>query len=273
MSAEWIDAAPQSGRGAEASDRGRRIMARTDASGTYRICGAPVNTALTLQAADDSTRSAVIPVRLADRRFTRVDMSMDRMPQRGTVLTGMVVDSLRQPISGADIALLDSVVVSEAATDPALSDFEDNRRIGLGHFFTRAEPAKVEQQKLADALWQAPGAGFIGGRFQAYIYSKRAPPAMCSTKARPDCFASHGYYVPNASEAAQGAQVACYPQIYLDGALMNTGNPTPPFDINSILPHQIEAIEWYSGPSQTPARYSGLGSRCGVLVIHTRRNP
>jgi hypothetical protein len=272
--------------------------------------------------------SARIQVRLPAAKQTA-----DRVAQHGAVLAGVVVDSLRHPISGADITLadlalatmsdqrgsfrlsavpagehrvvvrrvgygpldttfvfresgvldrtivlsrvtaLDSVVVSETATDPALRDFEDHRRLGLGHFITRAELARVEQQKLADVLRQTPGAGFFGGRFQAYIYSKRAPPAMCSSKARPDCFASHGYYVPDASETAQGAQIACYSQIYLDGALMNAGNPTPPFDINSILPHQIEAIEWYSGPSQTPARYAGLGSVCGVLVIHTRRNP
>jgi hypothetical protein len=46
---------------------------------------------------------------------------------------------------------------------------------------------------------------------------------------------------------------------------------TPPFNVNSIPPTQIEAVEWYAGAAQTPARYSGLGSECGVLLIHTRR--
>jgi hypothetical protein len=45
----------------------------------------------------------------------------------------------------------------------------------------------------------------------------------------------------------------------------------PLFDVNSIAPDRIEAIEFYSSPAQTPAKYSGLGSVCGVLVIYTRR--
>ena len=333
VAAEWTDAPPQNGRAVGANDQGRRINARTDASGTFRICGVPVNTALTLQAGDDSTQSAVIPVRLAGRRFARVDVTLDRVAQHGAVFSGMVVDSLQHPITGADVTLpdlalttlsdqrgsfrlsavpagehrvlvrrvgygaldttfvlreagvfdrkiilsrvtaLDSVVVSGAATDPRLREFEDHRRLGLGHFFTRAELAKLEQHKLADILWQTPGAGLFGGRSQAYIYSKRAPPSTCTSRGVPACFESQGYYVPNASEIALGAQIACYSLIYLDGTPMNAGYPTRPFDINSILPHQIEAIEWYSGPSQTPARYAGLNSVCGVLVIHSRRNP
>jgi hypothetical protein len=47
----------------------------------------------------------------------------------------------------------------------------------------------------------------------------------------------------------------------------------PLFDINSISPSQIEAIEYYSGSADTPAKYSGLNSTCGVVVIHTRRTP
>ncbi len=41
--------------------------------------------------------------------------------------------------------------------------------------------------------------------------------------------------------------------------------------MNSVPPDQIEAIEHYAGPSQTPSRYARLTSSCGVLMIHTRR--
>jgi hypothetical protein len=44
-------------------------------------------------------------------------------------------------------------------------------------------------------------------------------------------------------------------------------------DINSFSPAEIEAIEFYTGPAQTPVKYSRLDSHCGVLVIHTRRTP
>jgi hypothetical protein len=45
------------------------------------------------------------------------------------------------------------------------------------------------------------------------------------------------------------------------------------FDVNSLQPDQIEAVEYYAGPSQTPMEYSTLNAVCGVLVIWTRRTP
>jgi hypothetical protein len=48
--------------------------------------------------------------------------------------------------------------------------------------------------------------------------------------------------------------------------------PTQPFDLNTITPESIEAIEYYAGAAQTPVKYSRLGSNCGVLVIWTRRS-
>ena len=221
VSAEWTDVASQGGGASAAKDTVRRVTARADATATFRICGLPLNTALLLRAGDDSAQSAATPVRLAERRFARVDMTMERTPQHGAVLAGMVLDSSGHPIGGADITLpdlalttlsdqhgafrlsiepagkhrvlvrrvgygpldtafvfgesallertivlsrvtaLDSVVVSEPSTDPALRDFEDSRRIGLGHFFTRAELAKLEQHKLADILWQTPTLAFL----------------------------------------------------------------------------------------------------------------
>ena len=87
------------------------------------------------------------------------------------------------------------------------------------------------------------------------------------------CAESHGYYFPDKTESSIGVKVACYAQVYIDDILMNRGNPTRPFELTSVFSDQAEAIEWYNGPSQTPARYSDLNSVCGVLVIHTRRTP
>ena len=42
-------------------------------------------------------------------------------------------------------------------------------------------------------------------------------------------------------------------------------------NLQRIAVEDIEAIEFFAGPAQTPAEYSDLGSNCGVLVLHTRR--
>ncbi|HEU4994604.1 MAG TPA: hypothetical protein VFT29_07275, partial [Gemmatimonadaceae bacterium] len=62
----------------------------------------------------------------------------------------------------------------------------------------------------------------------------------------------------------------CYAQVYLDEMWVNRSDPL--FDINSISTSSIAAIEFYSGPSETPAKYSKMESRCGTLVIHTRKS-
>jgi hypothetical protein len=88
-----------------------------------------------------------------------------------------------------------------------------------------------------------------------------------------------GVYEPEDFEKRDGVKRACYSQVWLDGMLMNrqvTNGPrgqrvSPPFDVNTIPPTQIEAVEFYATPAQTPQKYSGFGSACGVLVIHTRR--
>lgn len=43
------------------------------------------------------------------------------------------------------------------------------------------------------------------------------------------------------------------------------------FDVNTLQASQVEAVEYYAGAAQTPARYAGLGAHRGVMVIWTRR--
>jgi hypothetical protein len=67
----------------------------------------------------------------------------------------------------------------------------------------------------------------------------------------------------------------CYAEVYLDDALMYTrrtsGASSPPFDINSIPPSNIRAIEYYSGADRVPPRYQKMATECGVIVLHTIR--
>ena len=67
------------------------------------------------------------------------------------------------------------------------------------------------------------------------------------------------------------ASGTCYAQIYLDAVPLYSGRDGEPIpDINELLVSQYEAIEWYSGASETPSKYTNLNSGCGVLVLHTR---
>lgn len=177
---------------------------------------------------------------------------------------------------------LDSVEVVATPLDNALLQFEEHRRVGLGKFVTRAELAKLEGLRTVSAVRPLSGVQVFGNSNNSFINSKRAPkPEDCLPPARgPQEVVSRLplttgqiFYDPDLAERRQGIACVCYAQVYLDDQLMNPGKPTPPFDINQIPVAGIEAIEWYSGPSQTPVQYTRLNSACGVLVIHRRRNP
>ena len=187
------------------------------------------------------------------------------------------------------VVALDSVVVIETRPmDPAMAAFEANRARGFGSFVTRAELDKKEGQTLGGVMEQLNGLDVIRGNSgQNWVTGKRAPHSGCqptsmrngtpaearaSQEATDKCLRSERlYYVPEAYETQQNMKRTCYSVVYLDRSLMNAGRPTPPFDLNSIAPGRLEAIEWYADAAQTPAQYSARQSPCGVAVLHTRR--
>ena len=108
---------------------------------------------------------------------------------------------------------------------------------------------------------------------QAWVSSRHVRPPLCPPTSV-ECFRNHGFYVPDAADATEGMPIACYALVYINDVLMNGATePTEPFDISQIAPDQVEGVEFYAGPAQTPLKYSRMGSNCGVLVIWRRRSP
>lgn len=156
------------------------------------------------------------------------------------------------------VVTLDSVsVVAERVVIPS---FDEHRKVGLGRFFTREELAKQEGRKLSDILAQAAGVNVISGQANhAWIASSRGVRSLRARELDP-------------ADVQLGAKLTCYAQVYVDRTLTYRGEPGERlFDINSMSPDQIEAIEYFAGPAETPPEYSSLNSPCGVVVIHTRR--
>ena len=187
----------------------------------------------------------------------------------------------------AKVVTLDSVIV-RAPIDPLMADFEANRKRGFGRFMTRQDLSKMDGASLPNVLRGLQGASIVRTRTTAsYITSKRAPISSCNPpkgsrtyteskqqqEAWDDCLRRERvYYVPDPGEIQQGGVRACYPLIFLDRQLMNSGKPTPPFDIGQYNTDQIEAVEWFESESQTPPMYTTSGGvNCGVLVLHLRK--
>ena len=166
------------------------------------------------------------------------------------------------------LTVLDSVRVVGEVNVPL--SFLENRARGFGHFLTRDELDKQGNRRLADIILQVPGLGIVQGRGgQGWILSKRVPPRL----RRPTTSGiGEDLYSPGAYERSSGLVPGCYARVYLDAMLLNASTPAEPVNVNEFS-GSVEAIEYYSGPAQTPDRYSRLNSTCGVLVLHTRRSP
>lgn len=303
----------------------RAAEGRTDATGTYRICGVPVNTPFDVRTGvDDSATHGRIP---AGARFVRVDVTVDNataavVAQRtnSAGFGGRVVNQAnRQPIAEAEVVLpeldvgtrtnadgtfsiasvpagehlvvvrrlgfvalsvrllfsadaptrkefqlaaaqlLDTIAV--AAARPRLSAFEERRKLGIGHFISREELAKQENRRTSEVLSQLGGLRIVRAMGGGQAWAATGRGGM-------DAIA------PDAVSYQRGARPACYADVYLDGVRVYTGvSGASLWDVNSIEPGSLEAIEYYSGVAQIPIQYRRSGQPCGVLLLWTRRGP
>lgn len=230
------------------------LATRTDGKGQFRLSG-------------------ILPGnhRLLVRRLgfaaldTRIDLAAGQTHERKIVLEKVVS--------------LDSVLTTAGRRDPGIESFAENRKMGLGHFVTRAQLAAREGALLSSFLQQTPGLRIISAGSQDWVVTARMPRSTCAGFAPrsaemviPCLERERLYFVPDRGDREQGMPIVCHPRVYLDNQLLNQGNPAAPIDLRNFPPTQVEALEFYAGVTQLPAKYQ-TDARCGVLVIHTRRPP
>ncbi len=131
--------------------------------------------------------------------------------------------------------VLPDLEVTEA--DPRVSKLEAfNRRAlgGSGHYITRSFIESRRPRSLADLMRVVPGVRVVCDRGSN----------VCALRMR---------------------RFTCGPAYFMDGM------PTDPAVLWLTMPTDVEGIEVYSGPSQTPVEFEGVRSGCGVVAIWTRR--
>ena len=111
--------------------------------------------------------------------------------------------------------------------------FFERREGGQGTFFTRAEIDRLRPRFLSDMLRRVPG--------------------MSLTPTRTGARAS-----------LRGARPSCGIQYYLNGVL------APYFDVDQILPNDVEGLEIYRGAATIPPAFNRGTALCGVVLIWTR---
>ncbi len=221
---------------AEVTLRGASHGVRTTANGEFLLDTVPVGT-------------HVVQVR-----------RMGYTPITATVTFRVGVDEEAQFALGR-VTVLDSVRVESDATIPS---FEENRKLGLGQFWARTDLAQLENRTFTAALMNFRGLAIRQARMgtAAWLVSGRPPKSLSGTTSKR----------PDRDDAMRGAGSDCYARIILDNHILYFGRDGEAlFDLRSIRANQLEAVEYYAGPSQMPAQYAGLDTNCGVLVMWTRR--
>lgn len=115
-----------------------------------------------------------------------------------------------------------------------IRDFERRRETGRGQYVTREEIEARNYNRLSDVMQVMRGVTLDcgGGGSGCQVRMVRAP-------------------------------MQCYPEYWVDGQLNNAWGPVIPV-------RDVEALEVYTGPSDTPGEFAGRNAGCGTIVIWTR---
>jgi len=144
--------------------------------------------------------------------------------------------------------LLDSinVAVEQRSRSLATTGFYQRSRSGFGTFIDEQRIERGSYLELSDLLRTVPGV--------------RVLESGSSLKRRT---VMTSYALRNLG--------SCFPRVYLDDVLIETGGRTPPLsDFDNLLPvHDVAGVEIYARPAEVPPRY-GQGL-CGVILIWTKR--
>lgn len=134
-----------------------------------------------------------------------------------------------------------AVVANEVSRKLLLSGFEARRREGFGSFVTQQDIAFRNPHLTSDVVRMIPGVRVSADAAGVRIVIARA-------------------------ESSRLVGGPCPPQVFVDGLLVPN-----PVDLDQLsVPTDIAGIEVYRGPAQTPSRFGGAGSACGVIVFWTK---
>jgi hypothetical protein len=130
---------------------------------------------------------------------------------------------------------LPEVSVSAPAPVSPVPEFNRHATSGAGRYLTREYIEKHPTSNLMDLLKTVPGIRIRCPRRDGVC-------TLSMTRSPPDCSVKY----------------------------FQDGLPTHSSALYMTSPRDIEGIEIYSGPSETPPEYEGYRSLCGVIVIWTR---
>lgn len=158
-------------------------------------------------------------------------------------------DTTRQLVYLRRVEVVQLDTVTTRARTTGIPEVDERRLMKVGSAIMREELDRKEASKLGDLIGDLPGVVVRRMRSgAAYALNNRGP------------------------NTVYGSNPSCYVMIYLDDVPIYSGNPgEQPLNLNDFTPKSLEAVEYFAGASQMPAKYNRTGSVCGVLLLWTRR--
>jgi hypothetical protein len=147
---------------------------------------------------------------------------------------------------------LDTITVVAKGVEKRLqyladAGFYQRRRVGFGHFLTRAEIDKRDPLIFSDLLHDMPGV-------------------------RVTCTGARHCAVTMRAANAMFFRGPCQASVVLDGVLLRPGGTGGGLGLDDLInPFNVEAVEVYPGPEGVPVQYSGYLSPCGAIIVWSRR--
>lgn len=229
--------------GAEVSVQGISRTATTDRAGAFQLAGIPAGT------------STVTVRRVGFAPQTTIMKFADGDNNLGVVVLTAVPREL------------DTVRTREQELwreYPLLREFDENRKIGLGQFVTRQQLEMHRGGFMTPVFNQMRGIMMIRSAnvaSHAWIANSLVPTTSCTILE--DLTGTEAV-----TPVRDAACHYCYPAVFLDNSLI--APPGVAANIGRFNPDQFEAIQVYLGDAETPSKYIGRGSGCGVIVFHSR---
>jgi hypothetical protein len=180
-----------------------------------------------------------------------------------TTITMAAADVAEQTLRIAPITTeLSEVVVVSTMADRRLTSFEAHRRARMGgSFLTAAQLEKERGRALADVLQTVSGADIVRlGSGPAYFATRRGYDSFMNMPG------------VSAGDRMRGASPGlCYAAVVVNNVFVYRGDAGDElFDLNSLAPNEILAIEVYKGGATMPLEYNATRKTCGLLVVYTK---
>jgi len=135
---------------------------------------------------------------------------------------------------------LEPIEVTATSVAPGMEPFAERRLAGFGTFIDASVLRISEARRLSDLLRDVRGIRVVvANGFKTVVTNSRGN---------------------------------CPMAIWLDGQrIYYPGSPMGTLDINQFTIANLEGIEVYAGPAETPGELGGTGAGCGTLVLWSRR--